>query len=256
MRLNEKTFPVLKQLEKGDLKNISVCEGYYYAYDNKQIPLPDLLETAHNIYGQVANRYLLTDPFIKAIDKASHKIIEGDRHWENQKSDCGIIFGNGGAFFLYLINPADKLCKFIIIGFDRTSLTHYGVITNDAKMFGCFWRTDKAGKLYNDYATLGSWLNSAMITIYFIHNCEIETKIVKPNEKHRLYGVKYFNESKSPFTILDCNWFTNLIRDTPFTVNGHFRWQPCGINLSKKKLIWIDTFEKKGYTRKAKIDII
>jgi hypothetical protein len=103
---------------------------------------------------------------------------------------------------------------------------------------------------------LGRLLNSAMISIYFIHNCEIETKVVKPKEKHRLYGVKYFNESKSPFTILDCTWFTNLIRDTPFTVNGHFRWQPCGVNYSKKKLIWIDAFEKKGYTRKAKIDNI
>jgi hypothetical protein len=211
-----------------------------------------IINTAHALYKQSAHRYYLTEPFHDAIEKAAPKIVKDNKHWDNEVSDCGMIFGTRGTFALYLLNPIDKVCKMILIGFNRECITSYGIVTHDGKMFGQYWLTDEAGKIYNDPNLLGAWLNSAMTTLYFIHHCEIETKIIKPKEKHRQYGIKYFNEGKNDLTILDCTWFTQLIRDTPFTVNGHFRWQPCGINHSKRKLIWIDSFEKQGYNRQAK----
>jgi hypothetical protein len=75
-------------------------------------------------------------------------------------------------------------------------------------------------------------------------------RVIAPNKKDRTNGQKHYNESKSDITILDCRWFTELIRDTPFAVRGHLRWQVHGEKRGKRKLIWIDKFEKAGYHRK------
>ena len=39
------------------------------------------------------------------------------------------------------------------------------------------------------------------------------------------------------------------IRTESFKVTGHWRFQPCGVGMLERKLIWIDTFEKSGYVR-------
>ena len=80
---------------------------------------------------------------------------------------------------------------------------------------------------------------------------KVEVKEIKPKEKTYFNKDKYFNETKSNITVLDCRWFTDLIRNIPFQVKGHLRWQVYGEKNQKRKLKWIDEFEKHGYTRKA-----
>ena len=98
-------------------------------------------------------------------------------------------------------------------------------------------------------------MNGILLAIWFIKNCEIDTKVIEPKSKHREDGIKYFNESKSSFTVLNCNWFNDLVRNIPFNVKGHFRWQVHGEKHSKRKLIWVEEFVKSGYTRKAQKQI-
>ena len=95
---------------------------------------------------------------------------------------------------------------------------------------------------------------SYMMLIVFLAECEVETIVVKPETKLKYDKKKYFNDLKSPITFLDCRWFRELIIDAPFNVSGHLRWQPFGEGRSKKKLIWIAPFEKKGYHRKPKAE--
>jgi hypothetical protein len=95
-------------------------------------------------------------------------------------------------------------------------------------------------------------ISQLVYLVGFLKFCEIETKVLKPKEKLREKGVRYFNETKSNIEILDSTWFTNLVVSGSFNVEGHFRWQPYGPGLSMKKLIWINEFKKQGYTRKAK----
>lgn len=72
-----------------------------------------------------------------------------------------------------------------------------------------------------------------------------------PKEKH--LGEKYVNETNYKVEILDSTYFTTISRTEGFGVNGHFRFQPWGPNMSQRKLQWIAAYEKEGYTRKAKI---
>jgi hypothetical protein len=68
---------------------------------------------------------------------------------------------------------------------------------------------------------------------------------------------KYVNESAEAVEILDSTWFTTIVRSAGFMVGaatgGFFRLQPCGPGLTEKKLIWIGPYEKKGYTKRAKV---
>lgn len=84
--------------------------------------------------------------------------------------------------------------------------------------------------------------------------CDIETKVVEPkNRRAKVGGQKYLNETDKRIAILDCTWFTNLVVSGAFGVSGHLRWQPWGPNNSQRKLIWVDSYTKDGYERKAKV---
>lgn len=248
MRLNEKTYPTFDLLESKKYYHIEIDAMF------KEI-LPDVksittfVDSLKTVYEQVNKKYYLTNTFRDAIDLAMPKIVSDDKHYTDIPTDCGVIFTKNG-FNLYLSNPTDKQLKLLVYGFTNKALTTYAYVTNDFK-FGGVASTIKDGEPYNDKEHLNAYINTILATLYFIHNCEIEQKILKPKDKYRENGNKHYNESKSDLIILDCKWFTDLIRQVPFHVKGHLRWQHHGEGFKKRKLIWISDFEKNGYTRKA-----
>lgn len=87
----------------------------------------------------------------------------------------------------------------------------------------------------------------------FILLGDIETVYLeagRSNNKPKKDG-KIINTSKFGVTIVDSKWNKILIRTEGFGVRGHYRLQPCGPNHSERKLVWINAFEKHGYTRNA-----
>lgn len=97
------------------------------------------------------------------------------------------------------------------------------------------------------------WIDIVYLLL-FMRYCEVETKIVAAKRKADHVGQKYINETNQPIEIVDSTWFTTIIRSEGFGVKGHFRLQPYGPALTQRKLIYIAPFEKKGYTRRAKIE--
>lgn len=96
-----------------------------------------------------------------------------------------------------------------------------------------------------------------LFNVLFKQYASIETKIIqkgKPNipRKITLNQEKYLNETPVPIQIIDSNWFTNIIRTTGFTVRGHFALRAYGEGRKKRRLVWIDTYQKSGYERKAR----
>lgn len=76
------------------------------------------------------------------------------------------------------------------------------------------------------------------------------------NGKTKKSGQKIQNSSKYTVFVVDSTWNQMIIRTEGFGVMGHFRMQPCGKENQDRKLIWINAFEKKGYIRKPKAEII
>lgn len=91
--------------------------------------------------------------------------------------------------------------------------------------------------------------------LFFLKFAEVETKIVDRSKKsHHVGEKKYTNNQILPIEVITSNYYTTIIRKEGFGVDGHFKFQPFGKGRTEKKLIWISDYEKKGYTRKAKID--
>ena len=100
-------------------------------------------------------------------------------------------------------------------------------------------------------------ISDLLMMVLFMKFCDLETKIILPGKKGFLVQQKYVNDTGQPVEILDSTWFTTIVRSEGFMVGaatgGFFRLQPCGPGLTQKKLIWIEPFQKLGYTRKAKM---
>lgn len=108
--------------------------------------------------------------------------------------------------------------------------------------------------IHQNEGTLIPWLT--LVYLAFYHFAEIETKIISSENltaKVIHNNEKYYNDTKSRIEIIDSNWFTKIIRTTGFKVSGHFKFQPYGSNFSKRKLVWIDEYQKDGYTKNERI---
>jgi hypothetical protein len=83
---------------------------------------------------------------------------------------------------------------------------------------------------------------------------DVETVLLKGKKKNKVVinKEKYLSNDPLPIEIIDSKYFRNIIRTNGFKVQGHFRMQPYGPNRSKRRLIWINEFEKQGYSIKAK----
>lgn len=102
-------------------------------------------------------------------------------------------------------------------------------------------------KLQDDYYLVEDFL-------IFKKYAELQTKICPPKTGIFFNENKYVNNSSKGVTVYDSNYFTNIIRSEGFGVRGHFRLQRIGEGRTDKRLIWINDFQKEGYTRTAKIN--
>lgn len=100
-------------------------------------------------------------------------------------------------------------------------------------------------------------VHNVLCLILFMKHCQLETKIVEPGKKTVHVNQKYVNESAQPVEFIDLTWFTTIVRNEGFTVGeetgGFPRWQRYGPGLAQKKRIWVGAYEKKGYTKKARM---
>jgi len=102
-------------------------------------------------------------------------------------------------------------------------------------------------------------LEAVIKLLLFIELSDIIIEILEPNQKTgtRKTG-KVFNQSDSNVVVVDSKWNTISVRNEGFKVSGHWRAQPCGVGRQERRIIWIDSFEKKGYVRgrsKSNIEI-
>lgn len=93
--------------------------------------------------------------------------------------------------------------------------------------------------------------------ITFIELGDIEIVYLKPRQNNnKKKEEKIHNSTNYTVYVVDSTWNQMLIRTDGFAVRGHFRLQPCGLAMKDRKLIWISAFEKNGYTRRPKAEIL
>lgn len=251
MRLNENTYPSYMALEKGNYGIMRIDKMF-----DKIIKTPEefdgLILGIKNTFSRITDKYYLTKPFKEAIFQAASKLK--DKLFDMPEPATGLFFTDSG-FTMYKWDPMSDKERLVLYGFTRDVLTTFSVMDSQASIRGLACSL-KDNMPYDDKDGLISWTITTLLALNFIEHCEIEQKLLKPKEKYRNSGQRFYNESKSDIKILDCKWFTELIRDTPFTVRGHLRWQFHGEGRKDRKLIWIDEFQKEGYHRKAEKQVV
>ncbi len=92
--------------------------------------------------------------------------------------------------------------------------------------------------------------------LIFLKYTEPDVKIIPSGKKVGTKKHGYFNLTTNDIQVVDSTWNTTVIRTEGFSVDGHLRLQPCGEGRKKRKLIWIEPFEKHGYVRNAKSEMV
>jgi hypothetical protein len=105
---------------------------------------------------------------------------------------------------------------------------------------------------YKDAGTVTEHNRLFFQILIFLKYTDPDIKIIPSGKKVGTKKNGYFNLTKTDIQVVDSTWNTTVMRTEGFSVNGHLRLQPCGEGNKKRKLIWIEPFEKHGYVREAK----
>lgn len=260
-----------KETALGFLEN---PEGIDFALPPAHVPMSPLQmlvfkQTVQKSFKDIAPMFkkkirYVSMPFIEAYDKAKHKLV--NVFYKETLDESGTLILRRGSFtntIFYWVKTYGEDEKqnwnytLIYMVFnkhtqgDMNSLDAYIVDSQDKSVTFMF-------KGFADNGATKTDFEAFIITfLCFLKYVELETKVVEAGRKIHHAGEKYKNDTKQRVEILDSSWFTTIIRSAGFMVGdetgGFFRMQQCGKGNAERKLVWIQPFEKHGYTRKAKI---
>lgn len=195
---------------------------------------------AMNIMGRSFPKYLVADSFYSGVLRAKDR-LRASKGLSDLDGEVGKML-LGEDLYVYSIGDA-KAGDYIMAK----------VSSNVA--VACFLGYGTKGVEDEDIALNSSFqhFDDLLNILLFKKYADIETVFVPAGETKDLNEARYKNQSKEDITVLDCRWFTNIVRTEGFAVSGHFRLQPHGEQRSKRKLVWINEFQKDGYTHTAKL---
>lgn len=223
--------------ELGDLKVMSNQRNI-----NAKINEAFLHTSMNFVNNKDSKLYLICD----GVDKCSKMVRIGDNF--SSKALRNVTFGK----HTYLMGK-NEVCRFMC-----TQGAIKGIYWNRGEKvcfeFGFDLESDGYyfDELYKDY------FNKVAKIITFVELGDIEVLMLEKgrnNHKPKNDG-KITNGSNYTVYVVDSSWNKIIIRTEGFAVMGHFRLQPCGAGLIDRKLIWIDAFEKHGYKRRPRAEII
>ncbi len=288
MRFNYQTFPILKYLDAPRSANkmveyVQLRESFYSdAFSKKIVDLskkdPKRIKDSHSgIYTtfskakEIGNHFYFSKKAIQYLEQDAILDKMLDLSCElSDKEIAGVHFFGKGGYNVYwywtaIDDNGKEVSVFQCLLCDQRGIVAFKVM----ELYPDFFKSvgfyenisifnhgssDDIGVFRHSILTLGA--------ITFLEFADVETKEMlgiqttpKDNSSRKIAVENeiHTSESKTKVRIIDSSYFTTIIRSEGFGVRGHLRLQPHGEGMSKRKLIWISPFEKKGYTRIAKI---
>lgn len=259
MKISYRTHPVLERIENGKLGTIA-----YGELDESELFInKEYISEAFQVLVKTKPRiYKLSEPFIDAYNSACNKIKNSSLLYDIDNQSIIFIYRNNtivlkiendrqeGKIYVDAIklvsnheNVGVVFCGDIILKYDNEK-------NDDGKLKA----SDFSGFIsrYSDSDPIEQIYVRILITL-FIRYAKVEIKYLPAGGKIKDINCKYKNETNSNITILDSKWFTTLVKSDGFKVRGHFRLQPKKKDGEwTKELIWINDFEKTGYTAPAR----
>lgn len=249
MKINLSKYPSLKIFKNGQLHIIfdekdSIDENFLISF------FPDRFKQFIGNVNDFSNIYLVSNPFYKSAGSIIDKMIDN-------KDICKEIIGESGTLLLgdmvvfYSVkmspmgNAVMEFCSFV-----ANTVAYFSLPKNTERNKQIIFTS----KIIPQYALHGQHFSMMVqMLILFKKFAPLETQVVEPGKKIRDFECKYINETNSRITILNSLWFTNQVKSGTFKVRSHLRLQPKKKNGEwTKEIIWINEFEKSGYTAPAR----
>lgn len=257
MKISYRTHPVLEKLTNEKLGRIGVEE------DKGQL-FQKYLDLAKRVWYVTSKMFkenirVYSDKYCEAFLDNREKIIKEavnfiDEEILTKKGHGCILMKNGYSICYYFnythntISETDFCFYFfhrdVLLAFAIDSFDGIDPIDKDRNVKYWYFPNDKEVDNYNSLL---------LHFLAFAKYCQVEEKIMQPLSKIKDIACKYINDTDLKITHIDSHWFTNLHVSGAFKVRGHLRLQPYKkVGEWSKKWIWINEFEKHGYTAPAR----
>ena len=198
------------------------------------------------MFGGDFNVEYVSKPFIEGVEANANKLLNSiaEENYYDALSDC--------SGFLII---KDYIVSYVI--FENCAYFIASHRTIDSKGGQQFFFGNHTLRNTSDWKTLNDLeqcICLALGVLIIKKYGEVETVLIGSGVNRRIANSDENIFNKSPFKIkqLDCSWLRKIIRTEGFLVSGHFRLQPYGAGRTLRKLIYIEPYEKHGYTRQAK----
>ena len=197
------------------------------------------------IFGERFNVEYVSEPFLKGVEDNVVKLLLSVKE-ESYYESLGECSG-----FLII---KDFVVEYAILE-DGAYFIAEGRNTEDGGQQSFFGKStlNNIGK-WDALNVVEQTICLAVATLILKKYGEVETVLVAAGARRKLPEKNEVIMNKAPFSVtqLDSSWLRTIIRTEGFMVRGHFRLQPYGTGRSERKLIYIEPYEKHGYTRTAK----
>jgi hypothetical protein len=248
MKISHRTHPLLNCIFSGELKGIFINKDDQEYIDK----ISQVFNEGWRYTSSIAkdNIKYISKSFEQSLLQSAGKLDqELHSYYEEEGEDLaehGVFLFSKGRQIVYnyeRINYKIRVIFYCVVGDMLLDFYLYDQITKDGNTY----------KYELPHSTGEYLLGYALSLIVFLKYCPIETKELPPNSKTKGIDCKYVNDSKLHITHIDCTWFTKLVKSDAFKVRGHFRLQPKKKDGEwTKELIWINEFQKDGYTAPAR----
>lgn len=258
MRFSYRTHPVLKMLAT---QNPELCRIHPLDLRDLHPSQKTIITSLGLLLKEVSNNIThVSATFLNEAAKYQVKMATSNLLVEIESTSYCFLVNKGGALCMTVSNYPEKQ-QFLCIGY--LIIGDYLLGTFDIH---CDYRNPESGLYRHDSKIwLGEGLSrlsqsefresiiSLLISTVFAKYAKVEIKNLPPNKVVKDFGVKYSNGTDLNIRHFDSKWFTTLVKSDAFKVRGHFRLQPKKVNgVWSKELIWIQDFEKTGYTAVAR----
>lgn len=152
------------------------------------------------------------------------------------------------------ILPNDRFLRFIIEERDFLFYYVHRVKKGDIKASYYFYSLCE-NTCEGDFQPSKEFVFKLLCFFFLSKNTEIVVNAGKSyGTRKQIGGLS--NDSDEPIIIVNSNWNVTSVRLQGFNVSGHFRLQPCGVQFSETKMIFIEPFKKHGYVRRATKELL
>lgn len=237
--LKKNMLPILKEdklISQNLLGMISyMMEGEYYTEaDLPPIDMPKYIFTKTT--KEICNKIKITGKTIsmieaKSFDDENVKLCD---HWAH--------ISLGRSFYRYCITDKNIWVANFYLSYNEEQKKDY-------VSYNC-WHIGLGGNA--DQYRFEECHKEFFQILIFLKYTEPDIKYIPSGKKVGTKKNGFYNLCTTDVQVVDSNWNTTVVRTEGFSVDGHLRLQPYGEGRSKYKLIWIDSFDKEGYVRKAK----